>query len=49
MIPVRTRRSTTVYRGPSPAVGDAWVERVPSEDALYLTWKPSAEEIEQLR
>lgn len=48
MIPVRTRRSTTVYRGPSPDVGDAWVERVPREDALYLAWKPTAEEIEQL-
>jgi hypothetical protein len=48
MIPVRTRRSSIVYRGPSPDVGDAWVERVVADNALYLTWKPSPDEIEQI-
>jgi len=44
VIPVRTNRSNFVYRGPAPDVGDAWVERVPSERAVYLVWKPSDEE-----
>lgn len=44
MIPVRTNRSNFVYRGPSPDIGDAWVERVPSERGVYLAWKPSEEE-----
>lgn len=44
MIPVRTAASNFVYRGPTPDVGDAWVERVPSEHAVYLDWQPSEEE-----
>ena len=44
MIPVRTRASNFVYRGPSPDVGDAWVERSPAEHAVYLDWQPSDEE-----
>lgn len=43
MIPVRTNRSNMVYRGPTPDIGDAWVERrQPGE--VYLAWKPSDEE-----
>jgi hypothetical protein len=44
VIPARTRSSNFVYRGPSPDIGDAWVERRPMERAVYLTWKPSDEE-----
>lgn len=44
MIPVRTRASNFVYRGPSPDIGDAWVERAPAEHAVYLDWRPSDEE-----
>lgn len=44
MIPVRTRASNFVYRGPTPDVGDAWVERRPAEAAVMLTWKPTDEE-----
>jgi hypothetical protein len=44
MIPVRTRASNFVYRGPSPDIGDAWVERSPAEHAVYLDWQPSDEE-----
>jgi hypothetical protein len=44
MIPVRTRASNFVYKGPSPDIGDAWVERRPSERAVMLTWQPSDEE-----
>lgn len=44
MIPVRTRASNFVYRGPTPDIGDAWVERRPSERAVMLTWRPSDEE-----
>jgi hypothetical protein len=43
MIPIRTRASTIVYRGPTPDVGDAWVER-PRRGEVYMTWKPSDEE-----
>lgn len=44
MIPVRTRASNFVYRGPTPDVGDAWVERRPADRAVMLTWKPTDEE-----
>lgn len=44
MIPVRTRASNFVYLGPTPDIGDAWVERRPAERAVMLTWKPSEEE-----
>lgn len=44
MIPVRTRSSNFVYRGPTPEIGDAWVVRRPEERAVYLTLKPSDEE-----
>lgn len=44
MEPVRTRGSNFVYRGPSPDVGDAWVERRPTERAVYLTWLLTDEE-----
>jgi hypothetical protein len=40
MIPVRTNRSNFVYRGPTPDIGDAWVERRRPRE-VYLTWKPS--------
>jgi len=44
MTPIRTRASNFVYRGPTPDIGDAWVERQPAERAVMLTWKPSDEE-----
>jgi len=44
MIPIRTRRSNFVYRGPTPDIGDAWTERVPGERAVYLTWQLSPAE-----
>ena len=43
MIPVRTSRSNFVYRGPTPDIGDAWVERRRARE-VYLTWRPSEEE-----
>ena len=43
MIPVRTNRSNFVYRGPTPDIGDAWVERRRPRE-VYLTWRPSEEE-----
>jgi hypothetical protein len=43
VIPVRTNRSNFVYRGPTPDIGDAWVERRRPRE-VYLTWKPSDEE-----
>ena len=47
MIPVRTSRSNFVYRGPTPDVGDAWVERRKSGE-VYMTWAPSDEEREAI-
>lgn len=44
MIPVRTRASNFVYKGPAPEISDAWVERRPSDRAVLMTWKPSDEE-----
>jgi hypothetical protein len=44
MIPVRTNRSNFVYRGPTPDIGDAWVERKFAERAVMLTWRPSEDE-----
>jgi hypothetical protein len=47
VIPVRTNRSNFVYRGPTPDIGDAWVERRrPGE--VYMTWVPSDEEREAI-
>lgn len=46
MIPVRTRGSNFVYRGPTPDVGDAWTER--RDGRVYLAWQPSAEEREAI-
>jgi hypothetical protein len=43
VIPIRTNRSNFVYRGPTPDIGDAWVERRRPRE-VYLTWKPSDEE-----
>lgn len=43
MIPVRTRASNFVYRGPTPDVGDAWVDRQPGRN-VFLDWQPSDEE-----
>lgn len=48
MIPVRTRASNFVYRGPTPDIGDAWCERAPAERAVYLDWQPSEEEREAI-
>lgn len=48
MIPVRTRASNFVYRGPTPDVGDAWVQRKPARRAVYMTWRPSAQELEAI-
>jgi hypothetical protein len=42
--PVRTPGSNFVYRGPTPDIGDAWVERAPAERVVYLDWQPSEEE-----
>lgn len=44
MIPIRTRGSNFVYRGPAPDVGDAWVERHRADHAVYLTWLVSDED-----
>lgn len=44
MIPVRTRRSNFVYRGPTPDIGDAWVERAPDEHVVFMEWAPTDEE-----
>lgn len=43
-VPIRTRASNFVYRGPTPDIGDAWVERVRAERAVFLTWELSDEE-----
>lgn len=40
MIPVRTSRSNFVYRGPTPDIGDAWVERQPQNRVVYMEWAP---------
>ena len=48
MIPIRTAASNFVYRGPEPGIEDAWVERRPSERAVYLTWRPSDAEREAI-
>ena len=39
MKPVRTVSSNFVYRGPAADIGDAWVERRPSERVVYLAWE----------
>jgi hypothetical protein len=48
VIPVRTRASNFVYRGPTPDIGDAWVERRPAGQAVMLTWRPSEQEREAI-
>lgn len=48
MIPARTARSNFVYRGPTPDIGDAWVERVPADRVVYIEWQPSPFELELL-
>lgn len=48
MKPVRTVSSNFVYRGPSPDIGDAWVERRPEERAVYLVWELSDVEREAI-
>lgn len=48
MKPVRTRSSNFVYRGPAPDIGDAWVERRPAEQIVYLVWWPTPAEREQI-
>lgn len=48
MIPVRTARSNFVYRGPTPDIGDAWVERVPADRVVFMEWQPSPIEVELL-
>jgi hypothetical protein len=47
MIPVRTAASNFVYRGPTPDIGDAWVDRQPGHN-VYLDWQPSDEEREAI-
>lgn len=45
MIPVRTARSNFVFRGPSPDVGDAWVDRQPAHGEVWVIWKPDEAEL----
>lgn len=47
MIPVRTAASNFVYRGPTPDIGDAWVERRPGSN-VFLDWLPTVEEREAI-
>lgn len=44
MEPVRTNASNFVYRGPTPDIGDAWVQRKPADRAVLMAWLPSEEE-----
>lgn len=44
MEPVRTSGSNFRYLGPTPDIGDAWVERHRAEHAVYLTWQLTDEE-----
>jgi hypothetical protein len=48
MKPVKTARSNFVYRGPTAEIGDAWVERRPNEQVVYLTWQPTQQEREAI-
>lgn len=48
MIPVRTKNSNFVYRGPEPGIGDAWVERQPSRRCVYLEWQLEEQEKAEL-
>jgi hypothetical protein len=43
MTPVRTRASNFVYLGPTPDIGDAWVDRQPGHN-VYLDWQPTDDE-----
>lgn len=45
MIPVRTRASNFVFRGPSPEVGDAWVDRQIARAEVWMVWKPDPTEL----
>lgn len=48
MEPVRTNGSNFVYRGPTPDVGDAWVQRKPHEGVVLMAWRPTSEEAEAI-
>lgn len=48
MEPVRTNGSNFVYCGPTPDIGDAWVQRKPAEGTVLMAWRPSAEEREAI-
>lgn len=43
MIPIRTAASNFVYRGPTPDIGDAWVERRGRHN-VHMVWHPSEAE-----
>lgn len=43
MLPIRTRASNIVMRGPSPDVGDCWAE-IRGRNETYVVWKLSDEE-----
>lgn len=48
MIPVRTARSNFVYRGPTPDIGDAWVERDPARRVVFMEWQLEPGELDLL-
>jgi len=48
MEPVRTNGSNFVYRGPTPDIGDAWVQRKPAEGVVLMAWRPTPEEREAI-
>jgi hypothetical protein len=48
MRPVRTPRSNFVYRGPTPDIGAAWVERQPENRVVYMEWQLDPVELELL-
>lgn len=48
MKPVRTTRSNFVYRGPTPEIGDLWVERQPDRRVVNSSWVLEGREIEAL-
>jgi hypothetical protein len=44
MKPIKTKNSNFVYKGPQPDIGDAWVERRPQEQAVFIVWEPNDDE-----
>lgn len=46
MHPVKTSSANFVYRGPTPDIGDLWVERRPEGRAVEVVsvWEPTEEE-----